>query len=115
MDSKSKAEITRVCDAGVAAYLAQQRSDYRLKSFSVGLVGGVLVSIPVYFLTKQFSVSSSWTVLPLFGGLVGGTYRGLSGAELQEVVVWFNLCYGKRYVFHYYSISYRWLRWTFDW
>lgn len=84
MDSKSKAEITRVCDAGVAAYLAQQRSDYRLKSFSVGLVGGVLVSIPVYFLTKQFSVSSSWTVLPLFGGLVGGTYRGLSGAELQD-------------------------------
>jgi hypothetical protein len=84
MDSRNKAEITRVCDAGLAAYLAQQRSDFRLKSFSVGLVSGVLVSIPVYFLTQQYGVSPTFTILPLFGGIVGGTYRGLSQSEMND-------------------------------
>ena len=80
MDSKSKAQITRVCDAGLSAYLTQQRADYRLKSFSVGLVSGVLVSIPVYLLTNYYNLSSSLTVLPLFGG----TYRGLTQSEMQD-------------------------------
>ena len=82
MDSKSKAQITRVCDAGLSAYLAQQRADYRLKSFSVGLV--VLVCIPIYLLTNYYNLSSSLTVLPLFGGIVGGTYRGLTQSEMQD-------------------------------
>jgi hypothetical protein len=86
MDSRNKAQITRVCDAGLSAYLAQHRADYRLKSFSVGLVSGVLVSIPVYFLTNYYNVSSSFTILPLFGGLIGGTYRGLSQSEMQDAV-----------------------------
>jgi hypothetical protein len=84
MDSKSKAQITRVCDAGLSAYLTQQRADYRLKSFSVGLVSGVLVCIPVYLLTNYYNLSSSLTVLPLFGGIVGGTYRGLTQSEMQD-------------------------------
>ena len=84
MDSRNKAEVTRVCDAGLAAYLAQKRSDFRLKSFSVGLVSGVIVSIPLYFLTQQYGVSPAFTILPLFGGIVGGTYRGLSQSEMND-------------------------------
>lgn len=84
MNSRNKAEIQRVCDAGLASYLAQQHSDFRLRCFSRGVIGGVVLAIPAYFLLSYYHLNPVLTVLPLFGGVVGGTYRGLTQAESED-------------------------------
>lgn len=84
MNSRNKAELQRVCDAGLASYLAQQHSDFRLRSFSRGVIGGVVLSIPAYFLLIYYHLNPVLTVLPLFGGVVGGTYQGLTHAESED-------------------------------
>ena len=40
----------------------------------------LLPIFPAYY----YNLSSSLTVLPLFGGIVGGTYRGLTQSEMQD-------------------------------
>ena len=48
MNSRMRAETTRVCDAGLSAYLADKHSEFRLRSFSRGVVGGAILTIPTY-------------------------------------------------------------------
>jgi|TARA_Y100000310_G_C20186752_1_gene580645 hypothetical protein len=86
MNSKSLAEAQRTCDAGLGSYLAQKHSDFRMKSFSKGVVAGVILTIPTYFGLKYYGMNPSLAALPFFAGTVGGTYRGITSAEQDDTL-----------------------------
>ena len=90
MDSKTLAETQRICDAGLGAYLSQKHSDFRLRNFSKGVVVGSIFSVVTYgLLTFGFDMKSqatSYALLPLGAGLLGGEYRGLTQAESEDSV-----------------------------
>ena len=43
-----KAEAYTICNAGFSAYLANEHKEYRLKSFSRGIMVGVVTTVPAY-------------------------------------------------------------------
>ncbi len=85
MNSKSLAEAQRICDAGLGSYLAQKHSDFRMNSFSKGVIAGLVFAVPTYFGLKTFTtINPSFAALPAFAGIVGGTYRGITSAEQDD-------------------------------
>lgn len=90
MDSKTLAETHRICDAGLGAYLSQKHSDFRLRNFSRGVVVGSVFSVITYgFMTFAFDMKSkatSFALIPLAAGLLGGSYRGLTQAESEDSI-----------------------------
>ena len=85
MNSKSLAEAQRICDAGLGSYLAQKHSDFRMNSFSKGVIAGLVFALPTYFGLKTYtSINPSFAALPAFAGLVGGTYRGITSADQDD-------------------------------
>jgi len=86
MNSRMRAETTRICDAGLSAYLADKHSDFRLRSFSRGVVGGAILTIPTYFLVQSTGLNPIFSILPLASGLLGGTWTGLTQAERNDTL-----------------------------
>ena len=84
MNSRMRAETTRVCDAGLAAYLADKHSAFRLRSFSRGVTAGVILAIPAYLISSYAGLNSGLAVLPAAAGLVGGTWVGLTQADRDD-------------------------------
>ncbi|MBP04801.1 MAG: hypothetical protein CMA72_08485 [Euryarchaeota archaeon] len=84
MNSRMKAETTRVCDAGLSAYLADKHSEFRLRSFSRGVVGGAILTLPTYFLVQSTGINPIFSILPLASGLLGGTWTGLTQADRAD-------------------------------
>jgi len=84
MNSRMKAETTRVCDAGLSAYLADKHSEFRLRSFSRGVVGGAILTIPTYFLVQSTGINPIFSILPLASGLLSGTWTGLTQADRTD-------------------------------
>lgn len=86
MNSRMRAETTRVCDAGLSAYLADKHSDFRLRSFSLGVVGGAILTIPTYFLVQSTGINTIFSILPLASGLLSGTWIGLTQADRNDAL-----------------------------
>ncbi len=84
MNSRMRAETTRVCDAGLSAYLADKHSEFRLRSFSRGVVGGAILTLPTYFLVQSTGINPIFSILPLASGLLSGTFTGLTQADRAD-------------------------------
>ena len=84
MNTKMKAEAYTICNAGLSAYLANEHKEYRLKSFSRGIMVGVVTTIPAYFITKYYQLPQLYAALPLTGGMLSGIYEGLTNAESND-------------------------------
>tara|TARA_R110000751_G_scaffold197125_3_gene302342 strand:+ start:200 stop:544 length:345 start_codon:yes stop_codon:yes gene_type:complete len=84
MNTKIKAEAYTICNAGLSAYLANEHKDYRLKSFSRGIIIGVVTTIPAYLITKYYQLPQIYAALPLTGGMLSGIYEGLTNAESND-------------------------------
>ena len=84
MDTKMKAEAYTICNAGLSAYLSNEHKEYRLKSFSRGVIVGAITTIPAYFITKYYQLPQLYAALPLSGGMLSGIYEGLTNAESND-------------------------------
>ena len=81
-----RAETTRVCDAGLSAYLADKHSEFRLRSFSRGVVSGAILTLPTYFLVQSTGINPIFSILPLASGLLSGTWTGLTQADRNDAL-----------------------------
>ena len=86
MNSRMRAETTRVCDAGLSAYLADKHSEFRLRSFSRGVVSGSILTLPTYFLVQSTGINPIFSILPLASGLLSGTWTGLTQADRNDAL-----------------------------
>jgi hypothetical protein len=84
MNTRMRAETTRVCDAGLAAYLADQHSAFRLRSFSRGMIAGTALAIPAWFIASYSGLNPSLAILPFVAGAVGGSFVGLTQADRND-------------------------------
>lgn len=86
MDTKMKAEAYTICNAGLSAYLSNEHKEYRLKSFSRGIIIGAITTIPAFFITQYYKLPQLYAALPLTGGMLSGIYEGLTNAESNDTL-----------------------------
>lgn len=84
MNTRMRAETTRVCDAGLAAYLADKHSAFRLRSFSRGMIAGTALAVPAWLIASYSGLNPSVAVVPFIAGAVGGSFVGLTQADRND-------------------------------
>ena len=88
------------CNRGVAAFLADQHSQFRNKKLAYSLIGGSMASGVLFVAESAFNLNLKWWEIgiPFVAVVVGGIGLGTFGAEKKnaETISMYNSMCGSK-------------------
>ena len=85
-DSRTQAEIDRVCEKGLDTYLSIKHQEYRKKRLEEGLLGSFVGALGIVALSQipKTGIKIHYAIYPLVAGLLVGGIPAITQSESED-------------------------------